>query len=155
MRINENLLIDSGKKVEATTYAVADYRLSEKPVVGETYTITIYGNIEESPNFQVFNSGAAVRVAVAAKIGDGIYRSTFRWTNNSQYGEANDESVKIYRFNSQGTNKSFISKVKLEAGDTATMWTPSREDVENKRFSIGGGITRSYKASKLRKGGCA
>lgn len=126
-----NYLLNSNISVTNADYPMVSYKLSEKPIVGETYTLTIWGKLGDGKKgFKISNSGGDVILAngqYLRKLKEGVYQISFKWKNKSQYGYvADDSELTIYPADSSVKVESTINKIKLEKG---TNWTPAPEDL--------------------------
>ena len=128
----ENLVLKSDTYVNNSAYNIGRWELSEKPVVGDLYTFTIWGNLGEGKyEFGVFNSGGNVVLVGARKISDGVYSGVFRWKNTTSTGQVfPDTHVWIWTMPSSVTSVSTINRIKLEKGiNTNPVWTPASKDM--------------------------
>lgn len=128
-----NLLLKSGESVENSHYNVAIYNLSEKPIVGKTYTLTLWGELGDGKTkFQAYNSGGSISLANLVKASDGVYSAVLKWRNSASSGTvASDKSVYIYAVPSSITTPSRIDRIKLEEGDNPTpVWTPAASEMQ-------------------------
>lgn len=133
-----NYLLKSGEKISNANYNIAKYDLAEKPVVGETYTCTIWGNLaKEKSSFGIYNSSGSIGFGNLTNIKDGVYQNTFKWNNSTKLSDGsifkvNDTQLWVYSLymNVTGVTSS-IDKIKLEKGSTGTDWTPAPEDFED------------------------
>lgn len=126
-----NLLLSSGIQTTNSDYRTAIYNLSQAPSVGEEMTIRIWGKLGSGKtSFQVYNSGDSVYLTSLLDNGDGTYSSTFSWNNTNEDGSviADDSTIHIYAEESNITDESTITKIKLEKGNKATDWSPAPED---------------------------
>lgn len=125
-----NYLLNSNISVTNADYPMISYKLSEKPIVGETYTLTIWGKLGDGKKgFRIFNSGGTVALAEGEylrKLKEGLYQLSFKWVNKNVYGVADDSELTIYPEYNSVKVESTINKIKLEKG---TNWTPSPEDL--------------------------
>lgn len=111
---SENLLLNTDRVVTNGTYNMAQYDLSETPIVDETYTITLWGKLAETKSsFQLFHNDGNTRLAILKKIEDGIYSCIFKWNNTNN---PNPTRIRIYQFTVNQTGTSIINKIKLEKG---------------------------------------
>ena len=130
-----NFLLDSkpSSPITNSSYPIASFLLAEKPVVGETYTITIKGQLAATKTaFFAYNSGGSISVASnIVHQGNGLYYKSFNWINSYSSGvTANDTSVVIYPFTSSQTGTSTIEWVSLVKGSVPlTEWVPAHEDL--------------------------
>lgn len=140
-----NLLKKSNVKVENANYEIARYDLAEKPVVGETYTCTIWGNLaKEKSSFNVYNSGGSISFGGLAKIKDGMYRTTFKWINSIKLSDgtefkADGTHLRVYTLygNVKGVT-STIDKIKLEKGiNTNPVWSPCVSEIKGDKGDKG------------------
>ena len=131
-----NLLLKSDVPVTTTDYIMHDYYFgAEKPVAGETYTISIKGSLHKDKlYFGVFNSGDVIGVCYpTTPDADGVYRKTFPWIDKIDNAVAGNTFIRIYAMPSRITGaESTIEWIKLEKGNKATDWTQAPEDVDSK-----------------------
>lgn len=130
-----NYLLNSGISVTNAYYPLISYKLSEKPIVGETYTLTIWGKLGDGKTgFQIYNSGGTVALAEGKylrKLKEGLYQISFKWVNRNVFGVADDSELTIYPEYRSVKVESTINKIKFEKGNTGTDWTPAPEDFED------------------------
>lgn len=127
-----NLLLNSNVRVENDAYDIANYYFgNEKPEDGETYTLTLKGQLGSNrTDFRIYNSGWNVGITALIDNKDGTYSRTFNWTNTSGSNIANNTYIQIFQFPSTGSGKGVIEWIKLEKGNIASDWTPAPEDVQ-------------------------
>lgn len=129
-----NLLLKSDVHVTTTDYIMHDYYFgAEKPVAGETYTISIKGSLHKDKlYFGVFNSGGVIGVCYpTTPDADGVYRKTFPWIDKIDNAVAGNTFIRIYAMPSRITDaESTIEWIKLEKGNKASDWSPAPEDQE-------------------------
>lgn len=139
-----NMLKKSNVKVENSDYLMAKYDLAEKPVVSETYTCTVWGNLSEGKNiFTIYNSDKSVFLGNLIKIKDGMYQSTFKWINYKSLfdgapPEEDDTQLFLYAVyeNIIGAT-SRIDKIKLEKGtNTNPVWSPAISDITDLQTTL-------------------
>ena len=142
-----NLLKKSNVKVENSNYLIAKYDLAEKPVVGETYTCTIWGKLsEDKDNFMVFNSGGWIVLGSLKKIEENIYQVIFKWrdkiTDKGTERVADNSYLNVYAFpSSSSKSTSRIDKIKLEKGTNANpVWSPCVDEINGKDGTFEGEI---------------
>ena len=130
-----NYLLNSGISVTNAGYPLISYKLSEKPIVGEDYTLTIWGKLGDGKTgFKIYNSGGTIALAngeYLRKLKEGLYQISFKWVNKTKYGVADDSELTIYPDSSSVKVESTINKIKFEKGNTGTDWTPAPEDFED------------------------
>ena len=128
-----NYLLNSGISVTNAGYPLISYKLSEKPIVGEDYTLTIWGKLGDGKKgFRAFNSGGYVSLGgYSKKIKEGLYQISFKWENDKYGHVADDSELTIYPCDSSAKVESTINKIKFEKGNTGTDWTPAPEDFED------------------------
>lgn len=128
-----NYLIKSYNKVTNDLYLITKYKIATPPVVGNDYTITIWGELAETKSFfSIFNSGAWVRLANLNSIGNGKYQATFKWQNVLVDGShpADDSYIYVYAFTIDQTGTSTIERIKLEEGNNPNPeWTPAPSEM--------------------------
>ena len=143
-----NLLKKSNVVVENANYLIAKYDLAEKPVVGETYTCTIWGNLaKEKSAFGIYNSSGSIGFGYLTKIKDGIYQRTFKWANSAKLSDgsifkANDTQLWVYSLYMNVTGvTSKIDRIKLEKGaNTNPVWSPHVSEINGKDGTFEGEI---------------
>ncbi|MDU5071063.1 phage tail spike protein [Finegoldia magna] len=143
-----NLLKKSNVVVENANYLIAKYDLAEKPVVGETYTCTIWGNLaKEKSAFGIYNSSGSIGFGYLTKIKDGIYQRTFKWANSAKLSDgsifkANDTQLWVYSLYRNVTGvTSTIDRIKLEKGaNTNPEWSPHVSEINGKDGTFEGEI---------------
>ena len=116
--------------ISTDAYHVATFHLTETPVVGETYTFVLKGELASTKtSFNIYNSGGAIRLTSLEKDGD-YYVGTFTWRNRLGGNTASDTYVQVYQFMSTEPGSSTIEWITLMRGDAVMKdWTPAPEDV--------------------------
>lgn len=143
-----NLLKKSNVVVENANYLIAKYDLAEKPVVGETYTCTIWGSLGKGKTkFGVFNSSGSIYLGYMDNIKDGVYQRTFKWANSAKLSDgsifkANDTQLWVYSLYRNVTGvTSTIDRIKLEKGaNTNPEWSPHVSEINGKDGTFEGEI---------------
>lgn len=139
-----NLLKKSNVSVESANYFIAEYEFAEKPVVGETYTCTVWGNLaKEKSSFNIRNSDFYIDLGNLIKIKDGVYQRTFKWINSTKLpDDGNMQVIDIGLFvyaspkNITGVT-SRIDKIKLEKGTNANpVWSPAISDITDLQMAL-------------------
>lgn len=127
-----NLLLNSGEEITNSLYNIKSYTITQTPIVGEKYTITLKGYLGEGKTrFVAYNSGGSVSlVQDITSLGNDLYQSTFTWRNTSGSYTADDTQVYIYTYPSDVAVESTVEWIKLEKGNKATDWTPAPEDTQ-------------------------
>lgn len=120
--VGRNLFKNSGVVVTNNKYAFTSYQVTEDIKLGETVTLTIDGDFADGCWPLLIAGG-----------GNGNYGSLNRgvnvWKNNLNLDLKKGDSLSVFIIgNSDGTKTNTIRKIKLERGDTATRWVPSKED---------------------------
>ena len=126
----DNMLLKSDESYSTDSYLMKQYKLAEKPVVGETYTFTLWGQLspKRTGGFRIYNSGGGLELGTLKEIKEGLYRLTFQWKNTNSSGTvtANDTQIYLYHMWSSDGGTSTVEKVKLEKGANANpQWTPN------------------------------
>lgn len=130
-----NFLLESkpSSPITNSSYPTANFLLAEKPVVGETYTITIKGQLAATKTaFYAYNSGGSINLASnIVHQGNGLYYKSFNWINSYSTGTtANDTSVVIYPFTSSQSGTSTIEWITMVKGSVPLKeWVPAHEDI--------------------------
>lgn len=135
-----NLLRKSNISVTNAAYPLISYKLSEKPIVGETYTCTIWGKLGDGKRgFRAFNSGGYVSLGgYSKKLKEGLYQITFNWENDKYGHIADDTELTIYPFDSSVKVESTIDKIKLEKGiNTNPVWSPHYSEIKGEKGDKG------------------
>lgn len=130
-----NLLLKSGVEHSNTSYPTAIYDLTVKPKTGETFTITLWGQLAAAKTeFRVFNTNGNNPLATLKKVSEGVYQATFKWNNgeNGSYPVSDPKTIHIYPFLSTQSGTSTINRIKLERGNVPTDWTPAPEDISER-----------------------
>ena len=127
-----NYLLNSGVEVSNAKYAMVDYPLGDpKPTEGETYTLRLWGQLgSDREYFHAYNSSNNLPLTKLSDNNDGTYSATFTWKNSTSAASVTPTFLRIYQRQSSGTTESTITRIKLEAGNKATDWSPAPEDVQ-------------------------
>ena len=144
MKINENLILNSGVKSVRDTYLAGYYEMSEDLVKGETYTISFEGEwsggslaILTQDGFVVINLNPEYK-----KIGSRYFYTFELKSLNEDRGHEN--IISFYNYPNDGSVKSSeIYRVKLEKGSEATLYIPNKADLKDSSLypnKVGGGI---------------
>ena len=121
-----NLLRDSGRVVENSSYGMANYYFTDPPVAGEKITVSLKGQLAATKSyFRIYNSGGTVSLATLIDKGNGIYQATFDWV----IGSSSNTYITVYAFTNAQTGTSRIDWIKLEKGNTPTDWSPAPEEL--------------------------
>ena len=124
-----NLLLRSGQGITTANYLVDKYYLSVNPIVGKTYTFTLWGQLASSKTeFGIWNSGGDVNLALLKKVADGKYQATFDWVNTAGGKTATGKHIELYALLNTQSGTSIVNRVKLEEGNVGTDWSPAPED---------------------------
>lgn len=130
-----NYLLNSDVKVNSANYNIQKYKLSKGIEVGQRYTLTLWGKLnEQKQSFNVYNSGGSIGFGPLKKIKEGVYQLGLTWSdsvlNSAGYKiTADNTELWIYQQPQNPTVSSTINKIKLEKGNTGTDWTPNPEDL--------------------------
>lgn len=114
----DNLLRNTNRSITTSDYLIAEYPLVETPIEGETYTITIWGELAASKSsFGVYNTTGTLQLTQVTKIRNGVYSASFTWKNIDSYNNViTPTKILIYTLYSSQSGVSSISKIKLEKG---------------------------------------
>lgn len=130
-----NLVLNSNQNVTSDTYRTFIYDMSEDWVGGNTYTISIKGNINEGQNFGVWANGSATRVTTLTyDASKGLYTSTF--VASTSIVTQTSKTLHVYNTPSDTATESSIEWIKLEKGSKLTAYTPAPEDYKSVNFQI-------------------
>lgn len=126
-----NLLLNTKNERSGTYVMSPSYILTEKPIVGESYTLSGWFKFSEGKlkRIMAYNSGGWISLFSwtnnAWPYDEWFYFSkTFTWRNGAS---ADDTYVNIYGGENDGL-LSYAKLIKLEKGNKATDWTPAPED---------------------------
>ncbi|MDU7299023.1 MAG: hypothetical protein E7L43_04615, partial [Finegoldia magna] len=113
-----NMLLKSNVVVENDKYNINNYDLSGDFVVGEDYTLTIWGKLgEDRTRFDFYNSESYVRLEGATEISQGVYSVSFKWKDTREYNgvvhKGDNSKLLVYAYPSGGKSTSRIDKIKL------------------------------------------
>ena len=125
----ENIALKSGVQKTTSEYFINSYRISEKLVIGEVYTFTIWGKLGTGKSFGIFDSAGSTAIAFSVpKIAEGVYQiqTAFRKSTN-----AVSNIINIYNYPSNVNSESTIYKVKVEKGRNPNpVWNPNSSEME-------------------------
>jgi phage minor structural protein len=133
-----NMLLKSNVGVENDKYNISNYDLSGDFVVGENYTLTIWGKLgEDRTRFDFYNSESYVRLEGATEIRQGVYSVSFKWKDTREYNgvvhKGDNSKLLVYAYSSSGKSTSRIDKIKLEKGiNTNPVWSPHISEINGK-----------------------
>ncbi|GEM_PF-3776681 len=138
-----NLLKDSKRNINTTTYDVASYNFSEPMVAGETYACSIMLKItNRTQRFALYNSGGTDGLSGWVSIPSdkqGVM-SLFTFTFTGKEVGSNT-FLRVYSGVNGETGRTEIEWIKLEKGNKATDWTPAPEDTDARITSTEASIT--------------
>lgn len=138
-----NMLLKSNVVVENDKYNISNYDLSGDFVVGEDYTLTIWGKLGEDRNrFDFYNSESYVRLEGATEIRQGVYSVSFKWKDTREYNgvvhKGDNSKLLVYAHPSSGKSTSRIDKIKLEKGTNANpVWSPHISEIKGEKGDRG------------------
>lgn len=133
-----NYLLNSDVKVNSANYNIARYKLSKDVQVGERYTLTLWGKLnEQKQSFNAYNSGGSIGFGALKKIKEGVYQLGITWVDSAINSAGNkitadNTELWLYQQPQSSTVPSIIDKIKLEKGEIGTDWTPAPEDFATK-----------------------
>ncbi|MBS9775005.1 MAG: hypothetical protein KGV59_07630, partial [Tenacibaculum sp.] len=127
-----NLLKQSDRKINSSSYNLAEYYLTEKITEGEDCVLTLWGELgSDRSDFWAYNSGGYIWLATPKKIKDGVYQAKFQWrTEGDGFSESDTPFLRIYQATSSGTSSSRINKIQLEKGTKGTGWRLADDDLK-------------------------
>ena len=124
-----NLLLNSKINVTNSNHLIHRFKLAEKPVAGETYTLTIKGLLGTGKtDYKPFNSGGSILLGALKDIGNGYYQLTLTWRNTGPTSVPVDTELWVYPIPKSIVVDSTIQWAKLEKGNIATDWSPAWEE---------------------------
>lgn len=136
-----NLLLDSRLRPTYTNkYNIARFHIVEKPIVGETYSITIKGELgSQKKHFGVYNSGGMVYLGNLTSAGDGLYTAEVKWKNDNGSTVVDDSFISIYAVPDSVEQESKIEWATMVKGHVPLAeWTPAHEDGKIKNIPLSG-----------------
>src|SRR5699024_2178805 len=122
----KNLILDSLWNERNSSYLFKSFKTSEDLIVGEVYTITVYGELgEDRHSFRLYSDNGYSHLqkpdgtgtgsgGTLSKVKDGIYRATFKYHISPGYEPSSHSSFRIYQFDSKNSSESLIDKIKIE-----------------------------------------
>lgn len=138
-----NMLLKSNVVVENDKYNISNYDLSGDFVVGEDYTLTIWGKLgEDRTRFDFYNSESYVRLEGTTEISQGVYSVSFKWKDTREYNgvvhKDDNSKLLVYAYPSDGKSTSRIDKIKLEKGiNTNPVWSPHISEIKGEKGDRG------------------
>ena len=138
-----NMLLKSNELVKNSLYKIMEYSIADKPIVDETYTLTIWGNLGEGKKyFYAYNSTAYINLIDLTEVEEGIYTGQFKWRDTLTYGgqthTADNSKLVIYVFESNVISESTINKIKLEKGvNNNPVWSPHYSEIKGEKGDKG------------------
>ncbi|OXZ39972.1 hypothetical protein B9N50_00005, partial [Finegoldia magna] len=138
-----NMLLKSNVGVENDKYNICNYDLSGDFVVGEDYTLTIWGKLgEDRVGFDFYNSNPYVRLENTKEIRQGMYSVSFKWKDIREYNgvvyKGDNSKLLVYSYPGSGKSASRINKIKLEKGTNANpVWSPHISEIKGDRGDKG------------------
>ena len=138
-----NLLKKSNVVVENDKYNISNYDLSGDFIVGEDYTLTIWGKLgEDRIGFDFYNSDPHVRLENTKEIRQGVYSVSFEWKDTREYNgvvyKGDNSKLLVYAYPSDGKLTSRIDKIKLEKGTNANpVWSPHISEIKGEKGDRG------------------
>lgn len=128
-----NFLLDSKPKsvIHTSAYNITNFTLAEAPVVGETYSFALKGELAPTKtSFAIYNSGGQAHLGRLVSKGSGIYTVSFVWTNTIPSGQVVPTYISIYTIESTQTGASKIEWVTMVKGSVPLIeWVPAHEDI--------------------------
>lgn len=138
-----NMLLKSNVVVENDKYNISNYDLSGDFVVGEDYTLTIWGKLgEDRVGFDFYNSNPYVRLENTKEIHQGMYSVSFKWKDIREYDgvvyKGDNSKLLVYSYPGNGKLTSRIDKIKLEKGiNTNPVWSPCVDEIKGEKGDRG------------------
>lgn len=124
---SENLVVKSDTEIQTSEYLMKRFPVTEDLIVGELYTLTIWGELASGKVFNMYDNKGIMFVAQPQKKAEGLYSVTFTWKRSAN---ATDSSFEIYNFPSNVSGTSTIRKIKLEKGkNTSPVWSPAPNEM--------------------------
>ncbi len=124
---SENLIVKSDTEIQTSGYLMKRFSVTEDLVLGDLYTMTIWGELASGKVFNVYDNKGIQVVAQPQKKAEGLYTATFTWKRSAN---ATDSSFEIYNFPSNVSGTSTIRKIKLEKGkNTSPVWSPAPDEM--------------------------
>lgn len=124
---SENLVVKSDTEIQTSEYLMKRFTFTEDLVVGELYTLTIWGELASGKVFNMYDNKGLMFVAQPQKKAEGLYSCTFTWKRSAN---ATDSSFEIYNFPSNVSGTSTIRRIKLEKGkNNSPVWSPAPDEM--------------------------
>lgn len=124
---SENLVVKSDTEIQTSGYLMKRFSVTEDLVLGDLYTMTIWGELASGKVFNMYDNKGIMFVAQPQKKAEGLYSVTFTWKRSEN---ATDSSFEIYNFPSNVSGTSTIRKIKLEKGkNTSPVWSPAPNEM--------------------------
>lgn len=124
-----NLVLKSNEPQSSTAYKVAEYTLAEDWIVGQEYTVTVKGTVNDGQYFGVWRDKSS------ARLGNMEYDAEKGlWTLTAVAPETAREEkniLSLYNRDSASATQAEVQWIKLEKGNVSTDWTPAFEDINN------------------------
>lgn len=122
-----NLILNSGETYSTSNYMIHRYELSEPLVLGETYTVTLWGKLGDGKtSFDIYSNYSNSTYAALDNPVNGCYSKTFTVANRHIANESDLSYLKVYAYPDTVSNvTSVIQRIKLEHGSVATDWSPA------------------------------
>lgn len=145
MKINENLVLDSGKVYDNNRYPICVYKLSEEMELNEYYTVSFEGEIIPENHLLLHtNSGSLILgVNINLKTKGNRKYYTFKVKDTESTRNAKKDDLFFYNYPNNEAISSKVKNVKLEKGTEMTPYVPNVADVKNNSIyptKVGGGI---------------
>lgn len=122
-----NLVLDSDKGWDSTSYNIMQGELSENWIEGETYTITIKGTVNSGQGIGLWRDTGSTTVSTSLPYisTEGVYRLTFVCPSTAQ---TDKYKFSLYNYPSATATEANVQWIKIERGNVATGWTASPKD---------------------------
>lgn len=124
-----NLIEDSNRIVVSDGYPTQTYYLYEDMIVGEEYTVTIWGRAGTGVQFTLFLNDGYIGGGCFTEVEPGIYKRTVTIPSSINVLRRITIFCTPYQ---DPMPESKISRIKMERGNVGTDYTPAPEDLENR-----------------------
>lgn len=113
----KNLIRDSEKIIESTTYKIGEFRLYEKWVEGDIYTILFSGEVNKGQTIGIWRDGGSAGITTEVPMrSDGLFQLTFVCPKKSPF-DTDENRISFYNFRQNGATQGSIRNVMLVKGN--------------------------------------
>lgn len=145
MKINENLILNSGKEYATKEYLIASFKLIEDLVAEIPYTLSFEGEINPENHMAIMTYWGNVVIQIRSKLEKKGSRKycTFTIQDSEAFRSGTKNNLCLYNFPRSEAKFASVKNVKLEKGTEATIYIPTKADLADSALypnKAGGGI---------------